>query len=329
MLRSLARLLYRHSLRHWRQQRRFRSIYFDASVDWRITGCVSAGQEVHVGSRSVISAGPQAIVKLGNGVWLGCDCEISAGNRIEIGERTSLQHRTQLHGDVVIGAGCVGAANLYVSSGSHGFKDSPHLPIRVQDFHRARRPAAARNRPVVIGDDCWLGINVVVMPGVTIGRGCVVGANSVVTRDLAPYTIAAGAPACPLGQRLPFAPPTRLDGDNDAHLPYFYAGFVQLAANDADDASPRRVRGGLVAREEFMLALAAAPSDTIELQFDSLVDCQVQHGSVELAVPAGRNSVRFPAVPQSDGLLRFRHTAHSPADAMVLIRARRADEARH
>jgi acetyltransferase-like isoleucine patch superfamily enzyme len=329
MLRPLARLLYRHTWRHWRQQRRFPSVRFDASVEWRISGSVRAGEDVHVGPGSVVQAGPQAVVTLGNGVWLGRDCEISAGDRIEIGDRTSLQHRTQIHGDVVIGAGCVGAANLYVSSGEHSFRDSPHLPIRVQDFHRARRPAADRNRPVVIGDDCWLGINVVVMPGITIGRGCVVGSNSVVTRDLAPYTIAAGAPARPLGQRLAFVPPARLDGDDDAHLPYFYAGFVQLAAGETDDEAPRRIRGGWAAREEFTLALAANPFDTIELHFDALVGCRVRHGGVELEVPAGRSSVRFPAVPQANGLLRFRHTAPGPADAIVLIRAGKAEAPGH
>ena len=329
MLRSLARLLYKHSWRHWREQRRFPNVHFDAGVEWRIDGSVIAGQDVHVGTGSVIAASRQAVVKLGNGVWLGRDCEISAGDRIEIGDRTSLQNRTQLHGDVIIGAGCVGAANLYISSGEHGFRDSPHLPIRVQDFHRARCANTVRSRPVVIGDDCWLGINVVIMPGITIGRGCVVGSNAVVTRDIAPYTIAAGAPARILGQRLPFIPPAFLDGGDDAHLPYFYAGFVQLAASDAHDDVPRRLRGGWAARQEFTLAIAAVASDTIELHFDALVECRVLHGSIERAVRPGSSSVRFPVAPEADGLLRFRHTADSPADAIVLVRAGKADAHGH
>ena len=49
-------------------------------------------------------------------------------------------------------------------------------------------------RPVVIGDDCWLGANVVVCPGVTIGAGCVIGAGSVVTRDIPANSFAAGVP---------------------------------------------------------------------------------------------------------------------------------------
>lgn len=49
-------------------------------------------------------------------------------------------------------------------------------------------------RPVHIGNDCWLGANVVVCPGVTIGDGCVIGAGSVVTRDIPPDSVAVGNP---------------------------------------------------------------------------------------------------------------------------------------
>ena len=49
-------------------------------------------------------------------------------------------------------------------------------------------------KPVVIGNDCWFGANVVVCPGVTIGDGCVIGAGSVVTRDIPPMSFAAGSP---------------------------------------------------------------------------------------------------------------------------------------
>lgn len=325
MLRALASLVYRYSVRHWREQRRFPTVQFDPSVEWRGNGSIQAGRDVHVGSGSVVAAGADAILRLCDGVWLGRDCEISAGTRIEVGERTSLQHRTQLHGDVSIGAGCVGAANLYVSSAEHEFRQTPALPIRVQDFHRVRRPPGARSRPVVIGDDCWLGINVVVLPGVAIGRGCIVGANSVVTRDLAPYTIAVGSPARPVGKRLPFVPPTRLDSGDDALIPYFYAGFSQLGRSEAQDNSPRRVRGGWAAHAEFTVALAAGPSDGFELEVDALVACRITHGDIEHVVPAGRSAVRFVAVPRADGLLNFRHSAASPPDTLVVTRAQLSD----
>jgi acetyltransferase-like isoleucine patch superfamily enzyme len=54
---------------------------------------------------------------------------------------------------------------------------------------------------IVLGDDTWLGANVVVLKGVTIGRGAVVVAGAVVTRDVISHTIVAGVPARPIGTR--------------------------------------------------------------------------------------------------------------------------------
>lgn len=55
-----------------------------------------------------------------------------------------------------------------------------------------------RTAPVVIEDDVWLGTNAVVLPGVRVGRGAVVGAGAVVTRDVPPFTVVAGVPARPI-----------------------------------------------------------------------------------------------------------------------------------
>jgi acetyltransferase-like isoleucine patch superfamily enzyme len=54
---------------------------------------------------------------------------------------------------------------------------------------------------IIIGNDVWIGVNAVILSGVTIGNGAVVGAASVVTRDIPPYTIAAGNPAKPIRKR--------------------------------------------------------------------------------------------------------------------------------
>jgi acetyltransferase-like isoleucine patch superfamily enzyme len=60
-----------------------------------------------------------------------------------------------------------------------------------------------RLAPVEIQDKVWIGFNVIVLKGVTIGEGAVVGAGAVVTRDVAPYTIVAGNPARPIRRRKP------------------------------------------------------------------------------------------------------------------------------
>lgn len=55
--------------------------------------------------------------------------------------------------------------------------------------------------PVVIGPDCWIGMGVCILPGVTIGEGCVIGAGSVVTKSLAPRSVCVGNPAKAIKER--------------------------------------------------------------------------------------------------------------------------------
>jgi len=87
---------------------------------------------------------------------------------------------------VEIGNHCMFANGCFVSDGSHRFRDLTQ-PITWQGFET--------KGPTRIGDNVWCGANVVITTGVTVGERCVIGANSVVTRDLPPFSIAAGAPA--------------------------------------------------------------------------------------------------------------------------------------
>jgi hypothetical protein len=111
------------------------------------------------------------------------------------------------------------------------------------------------SRPIRILGDCWFGINVVIAPGVTVGRGCVVGANSVVTADLAPYQVAGGNPARVIRQRLEFAPKPRIDAANEYDAPYFYDGFDLARAHD----------GEWVAASDFILALGRPNARAVRL----------------------------------------------------------------
>ncbi|OMP84825.1 putative acetyltransferase [Diplodia seriata] len=67
--------------------------------------------------------------------------------------------------------------------------------------------------PVRIEDDCWIGGQVVILPGVTVGRGCTVGAGAVVTRDVPPYSVAVGSPARVV-KTLPSVEDERADPNN-------------------------------------------------------------------------------------------------------------------
>jgi acetyltransferase-like isoleucine patch superfamily enzyme len=129
-----------------------------------------------------LELGPQVFLE--PGVWL------TAGDRgrIRIGGGTFLNQGVMVaaEGLVEIGAHCMAANGCLVTDGSHRF-DDPDVPVPWQGF--------TTKGPTRIGDDVWLGANVVVTSGVTIGRRSVIGANSVVTEDVPPFSIAAGAPA--------------------------------------------------------------------------------------------------------------------------------------
>ena len=60
---------------------------------------------------------------------------------------------------------------------------------------QSRRDNIEYAKPVEIGDDCWIGANVSIMPGVKIGKGCTIGAGAVVTKDIPDFSVAVGAPA--------------------------------------------------------------------------------------------------------------------------------------
>ncbi|KAL1973403.1 hypothetical protein VTN31DRAFT_6038 [Thermomyces dupontii] len=63
------------------------------------------------------------------------------------------------------------------------------------DNIQSRRDGIVYAKPVTIGDDCWICVNTTILPGVTIGNGCTIGAGSVVTRDIPPFSVAWGDPA--------------------------------------------------------------------------------------------------------------------------------------
>ena len=103
--------------------------------------------------------------------------------RIEIGDGTYINYGVSIsaHELVSIGRGChIGHYVFIYDNDLHGIEDKYRLPP---------------SRPVVLEDGVWLGTRVVVLKGVRIGHDAVVGAGSVVTRDVPPRTVVAGTPA--------------------------------------------------------------------------------------------------------------------------------------
>jgi len=138
----------------------------------------------------VLEALDEGRLELGPNVLLEPDVWITAPGaaRVRIGEGSFLNIGVMVAALelVEIGAHCMLANNCFVTDADHRVGDFER-PITWQGF--------TTKGPTRIGDNTWLGANVVVTSGVTIGERCVIGANSVVTRDIAPFSVAAGAPA--------------------------------------------------------------------------------------------------------------------------------------
>jgi len=185
-----------------------------------VKGKVRIGRGTSLGRRCAIEAGPDGSVEFAPNIWIASDVEVQASNLVSIGPGTTVQRRCTINGNVRLGTQCILAPNVFISSGSHPFRAIPHLPIRSQEQSLIARGKSLPNQIVVIDDDCWIGTNVVICPGVRIGKGSVIGANSVVTHNVDPYTVVAGVPAKLISRRINWVPPKSIDLSVPEELPY-------------------------------------------------------------------------------------------------------------
>lgn len=138
-------------------------------------------------SKSVIPFRERDAAAVGEGcfyldqiVWLN-------GSGIEMGEAVKFNHGCYVNGfgGLRIGAHTSFGPGVMIHTANHR-TDDPTRPINEQGWE---------TRPVTIGADCWIGMGVIILPGVTLGDRVVVGAGSVVTGDLPSNTVAVGNPA--------------------------------------------------------------------------------------------------------------------------------------
>lgn len=127
--------------------------------------------------------------KIGKGVLLRPTVKITYPWKVSIDDHTWVGEDCILYslGNITIGAHVAIAHGVYFNTGLHDYS--------VETFN-------IKSKPVVIEDQSWITNDVYIAPGVTIGKGCVVGARSSVFKDLPPNKICVGTPAKPIKDRL-------------------------------------------------------------------------------------------------------------------------------
>ncbi|MEP6729985.1 MAG: acyltransferase [bacterium] len=141
---------------------------------------VVLGRNVTIGRSSIITC-TGVLARIGNGIRIGDRSAIGAGSFI------GGQGGVTIGNDVIMGPG----VRIFSENHNYGSLDEP---IRTQGETRLG---------VTIDDDCWIGAGAMILDGVSIGTGCVIAAGAIVTRDIPPFTVAAGVPARVVRSRQP------------------------------------------------------------------------------------------------------------------------------
>lgn len=140
-------------------------------VDALSVNGVSIGNNFNMGNYSIIRC-TGTIRKIGKGIKIGNNCGI--GDFCFFGAA----------GGITIGDDVIMGQNVRFHSENHNFTELD-IPIRLQ---------GVSHKGIVIGNDCWIGAGCVFLDGVNVGEGCVIGANTLVNKDIPPYSVAVGNP---------------------------------------------------------------------------------------------------------------------------------------
>lgn len=152
---------------------------------------VSLAENCFISPQANIFAEPGRTVAVGAGSYIAAYSYIHGP--VTLGSNVSINHNCSLDGSragIHIGDNTRIAANCHLFAFNHGMK--PDTPIASQ---------AVTSVGIYIGSDVWIGANSAIVDGVTIADHAVVGINSTVTKNVAPYAIVAGNPAIKIGDR--------------------------------------------------------------------------------------------------------------------------------
>ncbi|GHW26512.1 Chloramphenicol O-acetyltransferase [Vibrio cholerae] len=145
-----------------------------------------------------------------NKIWVECGIEIAKKSfHVRIGKHSVVDSLSTIGKYSYIGRNCkISKSTIgnYCSIGDNVTIGPGEHNIEASTLHRVGYSANAYDSltedQCIIGHDVWIGVDAIIMRGVTIGNGAVIGANSVVTRDIRPYSVAVGSPAREIKKRL-------------------------------------------------------------------------------------------------------------------------------
>ena len=107
-------------------------------------------------------------------------------SHLSIGDNSGIGKHSFLQGEVIIGSNVMMGAECLIYTQNHEFS-SKEIPMYYQGYKLPEK--------VVISDDVWIGGRVIILPGVTVGKGAIIGAGAVVTKDVPDYAVVGGNPA--------------------------------------------------------------------------------------------------------------------------------------
>ncbi len=133
----------------------------------------------------------------GHNVYIGQHCiftseNIKVGNDVYIGSNACMQ---SAHGKIIIGDHVMFGPGVHIHGGNHKIREIGKL------MKQASEKCCGEDGEIVVEDDCWIGANAIILTGVKIGKGSVIGAGSIVTKDIPAYSIYTGIPSVKLRSR--------------------------------------------------------------------------------------------------------------------------------
>ncbi len=124
--------------------------------------------------------------KCGSNINIGKGARFGNGKYLEIGNNSGIGMYSKVPNNIIIGEDVMMGPNVTIYGSNHEFSRTD-IPMRKQGYRKYP--------PVVIEDDVWIGGNVIIMPGLTVKKGTIIGAGSVLTKNFPEYSIVAGNPA--------------------------------------------------------------------------------------------------------------------------------------